>query len=225
MVDNKLNKIIMENIYDANGQPVEGVLSKEEVEELQKSIEETKAAEIQAIKDEAAEERARLEEELNNAKEALTKVDDKNLNFKNLREAKKTAEEKLVELETQMTDKLKELENKLTATSEKAKVDILIDKMVGDDDELKKKVKFHYDNFKDSPKDEDELKERITNSYILATGSKPSDDLPAGAVSSGGGTPPKPEMPLTGKLESEESKEVAKNLGISDDDLKKHKLI
>jgi hypothetical protein len=215
----------MENVYDENGQPIEGAFSKAEMEEAQQSAEEAKAAEIQALKDEASAKETELQEKLDEAKEALEKKSDKDLNFQKLREAKKTAEEKLADFKEETTKKFGEIEDKVLTSVQSSKVDNQIDKLVGDDLELKKKVRFHYDNFKETPKTDEEMKERIANSYLLATGKSIEDSLPSGTASSGGGLPPKPSMPNTGKLEDEGSKEVAKNLGISDDELKNNKLI
>ena len=214
----------MAELFNANGEPVEA-LSKEEAEEAQKTLEEEKNSEMETLKANFEAEKSTLQEQLDAQKAELAKYTDKDHNFKNLRQQKETAEEKLATLEKTFTEKTKELEDKLSVNMNTLKIGSMIDKIAGDDAELKKKIKFYYNSFTGVPENDEKVKERLDNAYVLATGHKIDNTLSSNVISSSGGRPPVPGVSMPGKLSNKDSAEVAHDLGISDDELKQHKLI
>jgi myosin heavy subunit len=216
----------MSELYDAEGNPVEGALTHEEVEEkINEAIEEHKqnsTEETEALKTELEEQKTALEAKEREIEE-LANEDDKTKNLVQLRKAKEIAEKekgelsrRIGELESTFTQKVEEVEKKVTSE----KLNSAVQKLAGNDKELADKIKIHYDNFKGVPKDDTEMNERLQNAYILSTGSKPESPLGAGTFGSGTGIPAGGGSSL-GKP-SQEAKDVGKMMGITDEDWKKY---
>ena len=210
----------MTTLYDSNGQPIEAY-TQAELDEMQKDFEEEKQKEIDNIKSESEEKAKDLQIKLDDLNKKLEGDDDKKHNFAELRKQKQTVEERFAELEKTTGDKIAELESQLESKTDQLKVDSLIEKMSGNDPELRKKVRFYYDSFQGVPEDDEKLKERIENSILLATGSKPTMSTDFASVS--GDAPPLTRQSV-GKLENPESAEVGKKLGLTDEDLKDNNL-
>lgn len=217
----------MSQLFDEKGNLVEA-FTEEEVqkkieEETEKLVEETNSSrqeEIDALQeklDKAEQEKATLEEK-------ITKVDDKTINFKNLREKAETKDKVIEEL----TKKIGDLESgvnqkidQITGTFEKQKISNLILQLAGGNKELADKIEVSYNRFAGKPKDETELKSMLQDAYILATGDVKKSFLSGGVISAAGGTEKKEgETKLSGDMV-----DLSKKFGVTDQDLKKHKLI
>lgn len=195
--------------YDAEGNEVEAISAEE--------VEAQKAEAIETYKTEHPDEDIEVlqkqieekEEEVNIAKEELEKLGKKDFNFQKLREQNKTQESELDKLKTEMSEKL---DQAITNLAGDKKADI-INSLVGDDEELKKKVEFHYDRIKDEAKTKDEIQSKVNDAYFLAT----RQEAPTGNYVSSAGA---------GNVKNEEQitpgeKEIGDALGITDEDRKK----
>lgn len=217
-----LKCIILTELYDISGEPVEGALTKEEVDaKIAEATDGIKTELEQAASGKILDLQSQLEEAISDrdTKAAdLTKLQSKDFNFGRLRESKEEAEKRVNDVKTEL---LKEIGGLKTAIAERTIKDIALEK-VGGNKEMADKVVFHYKTFGGEPKDDKEKEERLDKAILLAGGSK-SVGLPAGSLSSGGGyTPSAPAG--QGKL-SEGGVEVAKKMGITDEELKKSKLV
>ena len=176
-------------------------LSKEEVE---KEIE-AKAKEFED-----------KETELN---EKLKKFEDKEFNFKALREAKEEDKKKMLE-------KLSDTERKLFDEQEKNKTEfddfknglldehktVAIDKLCGDDEELKKKVDANFDDIIGETKTQKEMIEKVQKAYNMSVDINVRNPVLESAPSTSIGSIQKKDE---GNLSSE-LKEVGRKLGLSD---------
>ncbi len=210
-------------IFDSEGNPIDEALTPGEVEQkLQEAKDEAKGefdTEIQKLQTEKEEK----ETALKTAEEDLAKELDKGKNFGGLR---KKTDEKEKEVET-LKEELKGIKEEVAGIKTDAKkqpIAMLVDKIVGDDEELKEKIEFFLKTFVIPDDDtEEKQKERIAYAYTLAMGGQPINPLTGEAISSEGGVAPGASPVVPEKI-SEGAKNVAKNLGISDKDLKQNKL-
>ncbi len=196
----------------------EGVLTQEE---LDTKLEEFKAESTKAT--EGVTETHK--EEIKTLTDKITELEDsddgkdpkKKENLVRLRKAKETAEEILKKVDEKYKGEIEGIRKDI----KDEKINSVIKSIVGDDTEIQDKVKLHYDNFKGEPKDKKEMIEMINNAVILATGSKPSSPLD-GIIGTGNSTTPG-EAPK-GKI-TPEAVDMAENLGINKEELKKRKLL
>jgi alanyl-tRNA synthetase len=181
----------------------------------------TKQAEIDTANiklEEAEKAKAELEEK-------MAKLDDKSLNFGNLR---KKAEEKdavieglkssIVKLDEVMNQKF----SQLSAETNKQKVISLINRVAGSNVELAKKIEFNYNRLNATPKDEKELAQLVNDAVLLSTGGSKPNLFSTDVMSSSGGTAFKQD---DGKKLSDTGKQAAKEFGLSDQILKKYNII
>ena len=134
-------------------------------------------------------------------------------------------EKKIDELEInykKLEEKLDQRINDVEAKSREKMVNSMIQELSGNDKDMTNKIKFYFDSFKGEPADDNEIQQRIQNAYVLATGAKPTSPLSGAAISSVGGMPV---INPSGEKLSETGKEAAHELGISDQELKRHKFI
>lgn len=205
-------------LYDSEGNPVEA-LTPEEVEakldETRREVEERKDEEISQIQSEFDETVSSLEQQIKEKEDEMEKFSKKDYNFKKLRDSKEDLEKRLTEERSKVDEKINAIKGTLSdqQTTQKIK------EAVGGDEELVKQTKYWLDQFK--PVEGEKIEERIQAAVKLATGGK--GVLSGQAISSGGGSIPTPQN-TEGKI-SPEAVEVANKMGISNDDLKKHKLI
>lgn len=201
-------------LYDESGNEVEGALAPDEVEiARQTAIEQFKIDNPQNT------EIAELQTELAKKNEELKKFEDKDLNFKTLREAKEKAEKERDELTKSIDEKLKDVETRIT---EKFTGDYLDDKikdLSGGDAELEKKIRFHYDRIKDIATTKEEISKKLADAVAIVSQSTGNRVLNGRIISSAGVGPIKPKF--SGDLKPE-VKELAHKLGISDADIQKH---
>lgn len=121
--------------------------------------------------------------------EKLKGFENKDLNFSNLRnktaeEIKKAEDEKAkaiadVENLSKQVTEMKELANK-TAEERKER---LVSVYAGKDDEMKKKILFHFDRVKGNASSEAEIEAAIKDAYILATGGSADQNVLRGVQS------------------------------------------
>jgi Mg2+ and Co2+ transporter CorA len=178
-------------LFDDEGNKVEGAMSLEEV--------------------------TTLKTELDTAKKELVGLSDKDLNFKNLREKVAGLETKLTDSQKAIDDANKKALEGMQAPLNEAK-DITISSLAGADEELKKKIQFHFDRIKDETLTVEQMKKKVRDAYLLAT--EKTIDLSGQIISSAGAGM---HIPLTPKKEmTPELKGLASKLGLTDEDIKKH---
>lgn len=213
----------MVELYDADGNLVEGALTEEEVnqkiEDAKKEAEEGLSKEVEALKEEHTKKEEELQEQIKETQEELEKVGKKDYNWQKLREKKDELESALKKEREETDKKIEEVKGEIRGN----KVDGAIKKLTGESEELFDKVKFYYKRFEGEPKDEEDFKSRISDAFLLATGGKESSPLTSERIGTGIGQPPGAKG-TKGKL-TEGGKEVAEKMGISDDELKKEGLL
>jgi predicted nuclease with TOPRIM domain len=157
--------------YDADGNPVEGVLSPEEAEELKKQAEELEG------KLKTAE---GLEAQLKEKEEELNKLSNKDYNFKRLREKteaevdemKKKMSEKERLLLTEVFELTKEREAEKKARFDNARDEVLT-ALSGGDEALKKSIEAAEAELAGTAITEKDVEDRLRKAYILAKGESP----------------------------------------------------
>jgi predicted RNase H-like nuclease (RuvC/YqgF family) len=220
----------MAEYFDENGQKVEA-FTQEEIEERLEAergaaIEEANASRQEEV-DSLVLSLEEKEKELETYQKNLEVEKDKDKNLGGQRKVIENKEKEIKELK----EKLETVEHSSLEAIEgikkdinTAKVENIISSVSGEDSSLKEKVKFFYDSFKGEPSNEEEVKERVKNAYVLATGGKSKVDF-SGDIISGAGASPSPKVDIPeGKIPSELIP-LAKQLGLTDQEMKKHKLI
>lgn len=126
---------------------------------------------------------AALKEELAKKEADLKALQDKDLNFGNLRkqtaeEVKKVADEKAAAEAAlaEVSKKVADLETNISQAAEERK-SRLVKAYAGKDEELEKKILFQFDKVKGSAKTDAEIEEAIKDAYILATGGRADEDV------------------------------------------------
>ena len=224
---------IMEELFNKDGEFIENAMSPEDVEqkltEEREKIEQEKEKEFAESLEDAqrinAEELEAKEQERKELEEELMKERDKEKNFGALRGKTKEKEEQITKL-TESIINLEKAMGEMAAKTSDSKIDGAVKEIAGDDKELADKTKYHYKRFEGEPKDEEEFKQRIADAFMLASGGNPSNAFTGDVISSvGGGGVPK-ENASQKKFENPEvAKDVAKSLGITEQEMAKHKLI
>lgn len=152
----------------------------------------------------------KLQEDLKTKEEELKKLQDKDLNFTNLRTAKEKAEKEIQDLKTSIDDKIGAAKKEILEGVMKDHYNDVLKNLVGDDKELLAKVELQYKRLADSASTKEEIAKKLNDAYTLATGNVKSD-IPTGAWSSGGVGRLKVDSNNKPKLTPEEI-EVAKKL-------------
>lgn len=217
----------MAQLFDENGNLVEA-FTEEEVqikiqEQTEKLIEETNATRQEEI-DEIQKELEKTQEDKRIIEAKLIGETDKDKNFKNLRNQTELKEAVILDLKKQIEDLQKTTDEKLTQISgsfQTEKTSRMILDLASGNKELSDKIEVNFKKF-GIPKDEADLKQKLSDAYILTTGNTEKKSFLSGNIISAGGTKIGLEE---GKKLDEETGGVAKKLGISDQELKRHKLI
>ena len=201
-------EVELQTYYDEEGNPIQ-TLAPEQVKEIQGKIEEAEKA------------RAKNGEELSSLKNKLAKQEDKEFNFKRLKDYTDAERAKLSETELELKkqqEKLEEDQQKWAEQLETSWKDEALAVFGGTDVELRKKIGFHYDRIKDEARTKDEISKKMKDAYNLATGRAFVGPNPitqaASSTSSGNLAPSKKE-----KL-SDAQKELGRKLGLSEEDMK-----
>lgn len=204
-----------EQLYNADGEPVEGAMTKDQVEA---KVAEAKELGATSTKEELNTKIGELNDIIKQKDEELEQAGEKDQNFKSLRKQKDDAIKAKEDLEALVDERIKKVTDKLSANQ----VNDLIEKASRGDEEVKKKIKFHYDSFKGEPETTKDIQERIKNAVILATGARPAGGLGSDATGTGGGSP-LGATPTTKKKVSKGALEVGEKMGISEEKLKELK--
>lgn len=183
-------------VYDADGNQVEGVLSPEEATALQSQIEETK--------------------------EKLTKLENKDFNFRRLEQMTEEEKDKLSAAELSLKQQQEALEAEQKSFKESFVGDIkkdTLEKFVGEDEELLKKVEFHMARFPESKtaQSRSEIEGLVKDAMLLATGGRSSNPLNA-AMNASGSAPARVQKE---KL-SDEAMNMASKFGLTAEDIEKY---
>ena len=194
-------------------------------EETKEVVEETTEQTTEEV-DNSQEELKAKEQELENAKAELEKYKNKDLNFSNLRQQKEAAEAKVEELTKEMEAKANEVNEKIDSVKKEVFEGVMKDHyndtikaLVGDDEELLKKVEYHYNRLADTAKTKDEVTSKLQDAWVLATKKEDTGVLNTAVISSGG---VKPLKINTNTEFSAEEKQLAGSFGLSEEDLKKY---
>jgi len=185
--------------YDEEGNLIEGVLPPDEVEKLKKEADTVKS-------------------ELAQVKESLSKLENKDLNFKRLRDMTESEKEKLTVTEMELKKRQESLEEEQKTWKEQVieshKNDALA-VLASEDEELRKKILFNYDRIKDDAVTKEQIAKKMKEAYLLSVEKHAIiNPLTLG----GAGMPPKiiSKEKITPELE-----ELARKMGISKEDLTK----
>lgn len=184
--------------------------TQDQIDDLQKQIDEGEGSD---------EEKEQLAKDLESAKEELAKWEDKEKNWKNLRESKDEVANQLTETKTQLDDTNKRLDTFLDTQKNDTVNDYLADKDL--DKDQKEKFDHYFKKFSAEAKDKNTILNAAKEAHILATTDTAAkgDDVTRNAPRHPGGN----YQPKDGKTnESSESKEMRKDLSISDEDKKKY---
>ena len=144
----------------------------------------------------------------------LEKLNSKDHNFSSLRAQKDELEKKLDDMNNGINVKIEEIKK---APLLKYESDVLINLSSGDE-ELKKKIKFHYDRLSDKADNEESVSKKMNDAYLLAVGSHPRVDAIGMAIPAGGSGAHSPVV-RNSQL-SQDLKELGKKFGLTDEDMK-----
>lgn len=195
-------------LIDKEGEQVEVFTQEELSQKLNEKIEEYKS------NNPGDEEFKKLQEQLKEKEEDIKKLKDKDTNFSKLRGEKEKLEEQKKELEQQIDQKIKGVEDKRI----QEKVEEKINSFAQGDEELAKKIKFHYGRIGDVATNDKEINQKLVDAFILAT-KRDSVDVIDGAISSRGA----PVISRKGITKiSPELKQVGEKMGITEEDFKKY---
>lgn len=158
-------------LFDEKGKEIEGALTPEEVQELQKKVETFEESQKQIEE---------LNGKLKEKEEEFNKLSNKDYNFKRLREK---SEEEVEEMKKKMNDRekilldevleiSKERDAEREARYKEAEKEIL-DSLAGGDDELREKIIAAGNELVGDSKTVNELESRLRKAYILAKGEAP----------------------------------------------------
>jgi len=215
-------------LFDENGNAVEASTP----EEVEKKLDEIRQGAIEEANQLRQEEIDNLTSQMSEKERLLAEKEDELLKEKNKDKnlagqrlvigEKNVAIEKLQseinELKTSMTTEI----NGIKSKGQEKQIDDMIAKVAGDDKELAAKIKLHYSSFAGIPETEEKIKERIANAHTLATGGRSANPLSSSILSSAGGSA---DINPVGEKLSPEVQDFGKKMGVSDLDLKKHKLL
>lgn len=183
--------------YDEDGNIVEGILTPEEAQVLKEERESTTKA-------------------LDEAKERLSKLETKDFNFRKLESMTQEEIAKLSTREIEVQKQIEEIAKQQQDFSQK-QIDFTKKKalslVAGHDEELQAKVLTNYDRIKDEATTEEEIARKMFEAYTLATGSSPSVNPIAQAMTFTGGTPPPNKS--ADFSQTDRGKDLASSLGMS----------
>ena len=183
-------------------------------------IEQHKSDAIEAFKAENPDksgELANLQEKMREAEEKLAKVGDKDYNFKALEKAKNDAEGKLKEFTSTIDEKINSVKREVLEGVMSAHKSDALASLVGDDEELKKKVELEYGRLSDVASTKEQISKKLKDAYVLATAKDP-DGVNASIY--GSGNVGRVSIKSTSPKFSNEEKELGAKFGLNDKDFK-----
>lgn len=183
-------------VYNADGEAIEGVLPPEEVKTIQEQLAETKSK--------------------------LEKLENKDFNFRKLEQMTEEERAKLSATELSLKQQQEKLEADQRSFSEnfisEIKDDVL-NNLVGDDVELRKKVELNFSRLKDSEnaRSRSEINKLMQEAYVLSAGGRHSNPVNAAINASGSFSAPR--SASADKKLSPDAIEVGRKMGLSDKDM------
>ena len=205
----------MSEIIQKDGVDVE-VFTAEELEAQKQEAIETYKSE----NPDKTEELTALQEELRIKEEELAKSTDKDKNFANLRKQKEEAEKKVTDILAGVDEKISTVKKEVMEGVMKDHYNDTLKALSGEDEEVKKKIEFHYKRLGDSASTKQEITDKMRDAYLLATKTDVGDALNSSVLSTGGMG--KLNIKSQGQKLSTEEKEVAGKFGLSQKDLEKY---
>jgi hypothetical protein len=189
------------------------------------------AEEIEAQKQEAIEqykldnpdktdELTQLQEELRIKEEELSKAKDKDANFANLRKQKEAAEKKITDITAEIDSKIQSVKKEVMEGVMKDHYNDTLKAFAGEDEEIKKKIEFHFKRLGDVASTKEEISNKMRDAYLLATKPEGYDALNSSVISTGGVG--RLNIKSQGQKLSADEKVMASKFGLSDADLKKY---
>ena len=195
-------------LYDADGNRIEDAADKYVTKEQSDKM--------------LADKLAEKDKEMVDIKGKLSKLENKDFNFKHLREMNEEERAKLSAQEIELRQRQEKVENETKSIVEKQEAflkgtveeyrDDAIAVLVGDDEEAKKKVLFHYDRIKDEATTKAQIKQKVRDAVKLAQDDSTGSPLFRGSPSLGGDAPRRKGKDYS---DTEEGKAMAKSLGMS----------
>lgn len=191
-------------VYNAEGEPVEGVLTQAEADA--------------AIAAKEAEWKTTLDE----TTEKLAKLENKDFNFKRLENMTEAEREKLSATELALKKDQEALQNQQSEFQKGFVSDIkndVLDTLIGDDAELRAKVEANYARLKDSEtaSKRSEIKPLMEEALALSIGIKSGNPLRS-AMNASGSAPTKSDSKVSPELVA-----FGKNFGVSAEDFENNK--
>jgi len=184
--------------YDVDGNPIEGIVPPDEVKTLQEKLTEN-------------------EQKLQETTERLSKLENKDFNFRKLEAMTEEERSKLTASELALKKQQEELEENQKTFQNGFVSDIkndLLESIAGNDDDLRKKIELKYNQIKDSEKakSRSEIKALLDDAYAMAVGIKSRNPLNSAINSSGS-------SPVSHAKPSDDVLSLGKKMGLSDEDL------
>jgi len=208
-------------ISDSTGEEVE-MFTAEEIEAQKQEAIEASTGELEALQKERDDKQA----EIDNLTKQLEGELDKDKNFAELRKQREDLKKERDELK----GKIDSIDGTIEEKVESAKSAILegvnkdhysetLKALVGDDEELQKKVELNYSRLTDEVASKEDITKKMTDAYRLSVEDRSPNALNTAVVSSGGAPLARPPA---SKAFTQEEKELAGKFGLSDEDLKKY---
>jgi len=142
--------------------------------------------ELKAIEDAKNTELSQIQEQLKIKEDELQKLKDKDLNFTNLREKAKTAEKEVEALKKDIDEKIGLVKKEVLEGVMQDYYQESLSSLSSEDDELKKKIEYHYKRLQDPASTKQEVDKKLRDAWVLATRQDMPNALNMGVISSGG---------------------------------------
>lgn len=189
----------MAQLYDEEGNLIEGALTPDEV---------------QALHDE----KEALAQEAASVKERLSKLEAKDMNFRRLEQmtedekAKLSAQEmEIIKRQEALESEQRDFRNRQIDSYKNAAISAL---PIGDDAEMREKITKNYDRIKDEAVTPEEIARKMYEAYSMTIGTQNIANPLNVAMGFSGGQPPK-STSSKGFADSDEGKALAASLGMS----------
>lgn len=208
--------------YDEYGNEVNNLVSAEELEKIKKEKDEltSKMASSEPLTDK---ERKELED-LRNKEMNFNKLrSGVNRQYKRFEEYSEEERSKMSEREKELLQRQDAIEAKERDIVEKTK-DSIIERICGDNNDMKEKIKFYYDKIDLPSSTPDEIIRKVNNAKYLAEQNDAVQRNPINDINSfqGGDYLPGINHGNQNTNETDASKIMRQNMGISNDDMKKY---
>jgi hypothetical protein len=181
------------------------------------------AEELEAQKQEAIEayklENPDKGDELTALQDELEKLKKKDLNFEGLRKQKTDADKKVEDILKGVDEKISTVKKEVMEGVMKDYYNETLKVLADDDEDIKKKIEFHYKRLGDVAATKEEMGSKLRDAYLLATKPTETDAFNTTVLSSGGVG--RINIKNQEKKFSPEEKSLGGKFGLSDEDFKK----